>query len=118
MKQYFVLGFGIFAGVLITAVDNFAFKGEVSPIVIVAMLLITTVAIGITWRWHGWPAAMVIWICVPLAHVIKHILGLPDTLHPNTYASIVMLAAFTLVISLFGIAFGTMVRRLFSPEGQ
>lgn len=109
---------GVFAGALIAAVDNFAFEGEVSPIVIVALLLIACGAFGILWRWHGWYAAVGAWICIPMAHVINQVLGLPDTLHPNTYASIAMLAAFTLVISLFGVGLGTMVRRLFSPEQQ
>jgi hypothetical protein len=33
------LGIGLAAGIAIAAVDNFAFEGEVSPIIIVALLL-------------------------------------------------------------------------------
>lgn len=49
---------------------------------------------------------------MPLAHVVKHLLGLPDTLHPNTYASITMLGAFSLIVALIGMACGGLVRRL------
>jgi len=36
-----------------------------------------------------------------LIHFVKHVLGLPDTLHPNTYGSILMLAVFSLVVCFF-----------------
>jgi hypothetical protein len=52
------------------------------------------------------------WACVPLAHVVKHVLGLPDTLQPNTYKSILMLAAFTFVVAALGTGGGLLIRRL------
>jgi hypothetical protein len=55
---------------------------------------------------------LVIWASVPLAHVIKHVLGLPDTLHQNTYTSILYLAAFTLSVATLGAACGMLARRL------
>ena len=106
------LGVGIAAGAAIVYVDNFAFEGEVSPIIIVALLLAATAAAGFIWGRHGWVAAIAAWVCVPLAHLIKHLLGLPDTLHPNTYASILMLAAFTLVVAAIGTGCGVLLGRL------
>jgi len=106
------LGVGLLAGVAIVYVDNFAFQGEVSPFVIVAMLLAATAMAGAMWGRNGWIAAAVIWACVPLAHVAKHLLGLPDTLHPNTYTSISFLAAFTLAVATLGTCCGLLVRRL------
>jgi len=47
-----------------------------------------------------------------LAHLVKHVLGLPDTLHPNTYTSILYLAAFTLVVATVGTGSGVLLRRL------
>ena len=41
----------------------------------------------------------------------KHALGLPDTLHPNTYLSILYLAAFTLVVAIIGTGCGLLVHR-------
>ncbi len=103
---------GLIAGAVIVFIDNFAFQGEVSPIVIVIMLLVSTITVGAIWKWHAWITAVTLWICVPMAHVVKHLLGLPDTLHPNTYTSILMLAVFTFVISAIGFLFGTLINRI------
>jgi hypothetical protein len=104
--------YGAVFGNIVVVVDNFAFEGEVSPIVIVAMLVVGTAVVGGLWGWRGWCASVIAWICVPTAHIIKHVLGLPDTLHPNTYASILLLAAFTFVISLLGTGIGVLLRRV------
>lgn len=101
-----LVGVGFAAGAAIAAVDNFAFGGEASPILIVAMLLAATGAAGVLWGRRAWVAAAVTWACIPLPHVLKHVLGLPDTPHPNTYASILMLAAFTLVVAAIGTGWG------------
>jgi hypothetical protein len=102
---------GLFAGAAIAAVDNVAFGGEVSPIVIVALLLAASGIAGALWGWRGWVAAFLAGACVPAAHVVRHLLGLPDTLHPNTYASIVKLAAFALAVAFVGLASGALLRR-------
>ena len=102
---------GLFAGAAIAAVDNVANGGEVSPIVIVALLLAATGMAGALWGWRGWVAAFFTVACVPSAHLAKHLLGLPDTLHPNTYASILKLAAFTLAVAFVGLASGALLRR-------
>jgi hypothetical protein len=103
---------GLVAGAAIVYVDNWALEGEVSPIVIVALLLAATAMAGAMWGRIGWIAAAVTWACVPLAHVVKHVVGLPDTLQPNTYISILYLAAFTLVVATVGTACGVLSRRL------
>ena len=106
------LGVGLAAGVAIVYVDNFAFEGEVSPIIIVAMLLAATATAVAIWGRRGWVTAAAAWACLPLAHLVKHVLGLPDTLHPNTYASILYLAAFSLVVAIASTGCGVLVRRL------
>jgi hypothetical protein len=106
------LGMGLAAGAAIVYVDNFAFAGEASPILIVALLLAATTMAGAIWGRGGWTASALTWACIPLAHVVKHIAGWPDTLHPNTYPSILYLAAFTLVVATVGTGCGVFVRRL------
>ena len=106
------LATGLAGGAAIVYVDNWAFGGEVSPIVIVGLLLAASVIAGAVWGRSGWIAAAVAWACIPLAHVVKHSLGLPDTLHPNTYTSILYLAAFTLVVTVFGTGCGLLARRV------
>src|SRR6478672_7067734 len=105
------LGVGILAGAAIAIVDNFAFQGETSPIVIVVMLLAAAAVIAAIWGQRCWMPVCVMWACVPIAHVAKHVLGLPDTLHPNTYRSIVYLAAFTLCVAIAGAGFGLLTRK-------
>lgn len=102
----FAVGLG--AGIAIAAVDNFASGGEVSPILVLVLLVAATTTYGAIWGRGGCAAAVATWMCVPLAHVVKHVLGLPDTLHPNTYTSILMLAAFTLAVTTVGIGAGVL----------
>jgi len=115
MKWPLLVGIGFAAGVAIAVVENFAFDGEVSPILIVAILFVTTAIAGVIWGRRGWIVSAAGWMCVPFSHLIKHILDLPDTLHPNTYASIAMLAAFTFVVAAIGTGCGVLLRRL-APE--
>ena len=42
-----LLGIAVFLGLAVAAVDNFAFGGEVSPIVVVGMLLVATAIVGV-----------------------------------------------------------------------
>ncbi len=105
-------GAGLAAGAAIVYVDNWAFGGEVSPIIIIALLLAATAVAGVIWGLSAWRAPAVTWACIPLAHVVKHVLGLPDTLHPNTFTSILFLAAFTLAVTLCGTGCGVLVRKI------
>lgn len=104
------LAAGAAAGVVVSAVDTFAFRGEVSPVVVVALLLAATAAAGAVWGWQGWAAAVMTGAAVPLTHVVKHAAGLPDTLQPNTWASIGTLAVFTLAVSAAGLCGGALLR--------
>jgi predicted membrane protein len=112
------LALGLGVGIAIACVDNFAFGGEVSPIVIVGLLIVSTTTFGGVWGRAGWMPVLAAWMCVPLAHLVKHVLGLPDTLQPNTYTSILMLAAFTLAVATVGTVAGMLIhtqRRTRSP---
>ena len=48
------LGVGLGAGAAIVYVDNWTFGGEVSPIVIVALMLAATSMAGAIWGRSGW----------------------------------------------------------------
>jgi hypothetical protein len=96
---------------MIASVDNFAFQGEVGPIVIVALLLAVTAIAGAIRGRRGWVPAAVAWACLPLAHLVKRVFDLPDTPHPNTAASVMYLAAFPFVVVMAGMGFGMLVHR-------
>jgi len=108
------MSLGLVAGAVMAAVDNVLFEGEVSPIVIVGMLFVATITAGMWWGWRGWVAVVAAWAWIPGSHVAKRTLGLPDTLHPNTYASILFLAAFTFGVSAIGTACGVLAHRITS----
>ena len=95
----------------ISAVENFTFGGEITPIAIVALLLLATFSIGLAGTKRPWLAAALVWFWIPAAHLVKHALALPDTLHPNTYKSIEMLAIFSLFVCLIGVGVGIGIRR-------
>ena len=103
---------GCVAAGVIVYVDNWAFEGEVTPIVVVALLLAATTVASAVWGRRGWIAIAIVWGAVPVAHLVKHVLGLPDTLHPNTYMSILLLAGFTLVVAVIGGGCGAFMRWL------
>jgi hypothetical protein len=103
---------GLIVGVIIAYVDNFSFGGEVSPIVIVVLLLVAGITIGIVWNWQALLTAAVMWLCLPMAHVLKKVLGVPDTLHPNTYTSILLFSLFTFVVSSIGLLLGVFASKL------
>jgi hypothetical protein len=106
------ISFGLLAGATIAAVDNVLFEGEVSPIVIVGLLLGAAASAGVIWGARGLVAAVLTWGWVPASHVLKRALGLPDTLHPNTWASVLVLAVFSLVVTAVGSTCGLIARRL------
>jgi hypothetical protein len=83
-------------------------------IVIVGMLIVISVVAAAVWDLRAIVAAAIAWACLPLSHLLKHVLGLPDTIHPNTYASILELAAFSFVVTGIGLGMGLAFRRILS----
>lgn len=106
---------GIVAGASLALVDNVLFEGEVSPIVIVAMLTAASAGAAVAWGRRAWQAGLLTWAWLPGAH-LANVLGLSDTLHPNTYTSIFLLAAFSFVITVTGLAIGCGIRWLCGIE--
>jgi hypothetical protein len=92
------------AGLFICAVDNFAFAGEVSPIVIVGLIFLAAAGMACLAPRRRLLTTLAVWIWLPLAHVVKHLAKLPD-----------MLAGFTLIVSLVGMVAGAGIRRSLSP---
>jgi hypothetical protein len=103
---------GLIIGAMIAYVDNFSFQGEVSPIVIVVILLVATIVIGVLWERRGILTTALLWLWLPMTHIVKKVLGLPDTLHPNTYVSILMFTVFTFVISSIGFIIGIAIHKI------
>ena len=103
---------GIVAGLIISAVDNLAYSGIANPFVVVAMLLAVTGVAGIVFTKRGLIVVFAAWVCNPLVHAVKHIFNSSGSLHPETWLYILMLAIYTLVISLFGWGLGLLIQKL------
>jgi hypothetical protein len=110
-QPFLPLALALLAGAAIAGVDNLADGGEVSPLGIVVLLFVASAAIGAFCARRRWLYAAALWVWVPGAHLFKHALGLPDTIHPNTLRSILLLAAFTLAVTALGTGAGVLVRR-------
>jgi hypothetical protein len=105
-----VLATAVVLGAIVAAVDNFALGGEVSPITIVVLLSASAAFLGFTLPRLAWATAPLLAAWVPGAHLVKHLLGMPDTLHPNNYRSIATLAAFCLVVCVVTAYLGAVAR--------
>ena len=112
------IAIGALAGATIAAVDNLAFGGEVRPIVIVGMVLIFSSAAGTLWGSRAAVPVTIAWAFLPVVHLVKHVLAMPDTIHPNTYASILKLGAFSFAISAIGLGFGLALHRVFGLQSS
>lgn len=106
------LGLGVVIGTGISTVENAAFEGDLSSNVIGVLLLAASAVIGFVWGLQGWGAAIASWGVMPLVHAIKNAFGLPDTLNPNTVASIVRLAGSTSLWSAIGFGCGALAYRI------
>jgi hypothetical protein len=103
---------GLLIGAGLFYLDGYAFGGEVSPIVTIGCVLFAIAGLSLTWGMSSWIAASITWVMLPLGHVVKHALGIPDTIQPNTYLSIAGLAVVTLAAAIVGGAVGMLIRRL------
>jgi len=101
---------GTLVGILIALIENFSMKGEISPFMIIVLLFSATGAYGWVWKRRAWKAAVAGWIWLPGSHLFKYCMGIPDSLHPDTLNSILLLALFTLGVSAAGLTCGAMLR--------
>ena len=101
----------IIGGFAIAAVDSVASGGEISPIVVAALLFAFAGVLGGLVHNGRILCTLAAWLCLPFVHFVKHVLHLPDTLHPNTYRSISYLAVFTFVVAIAGMASGWALAR-------
>jgi hypothetical protein len=58
------------------------------------------------WRW-----ALLVGPWVAVAHLVRHALGLPDSVHPNTYTTILLLVPVSLAVCLLGAYGGSLLAR-------
>jgi hypothetical protein len=111
-----LLGSASALGAAIAAVDNLACGGEISPLVIVALLAVTAAAAGLAAGGRGAVAALFAGAWLPGVHIVKKVLGVPDTLQPDSYGSIAKLAALVVVVAAVGATVGVGSRKTFNAR--
>lgn len=109
---------GLIIGLTISVIDNYAFKDELSPVVLVLMLLTVSGFSGLLFGWHGWFTVFIIWLFVPATNFIKYIFDLKSTLHPNTINSILKFTLFSFAITVIGFAIGVILRRFINQNSE
>ncbi|MFN7977531.1 MAG: hypothetical protein U0P30_05300 [Vicinamibacterales bacterium] len=107
---------GLVSGLAISAVDLYAAGGHVPPVMIVVLQIVASGTVGGLWGWAAWPGAIAVAAPLPAVHTIRHALGWPDTISPNTWDSIVMMGLFALAVAGAGFAAGAVLRAAVTDE--
>jgi len=100
-----VLGFGI------VFVDLFADGGEISPAVVLSLLLVAGAIIGVIHSRFSFWLALLISISLPAVHLILHLRGYKTKLQPDTVASILLVGMVALCTACIGVLIGASARR-------
>jgi hypothetical protein len=106
----------VIIGLIISAVDNYAFGGEITPMVVILLLLLSTSGMSVIVNAKAYLISIIIWFFLPAVHLIKHIFGLSDTIEPNTYQSILLLALVTFLICQIGFLVGRGIRKAINND--
>ena len=102
-------------GVLIALIDRAAPFGDDSAKFTIVLWLLFSGLLGFALPRHPWrwAALMGPWLC--LVNLLIHALGLPDSVHPTTYAAILILLPVSLVVCLLGAYDGPLARAIVVP---
>jgi hypothetical protein len=101
----------IVIGLFISALDNCAFGGEISPVIVIMLLFLFCAGMAFIVNTYAYLISIIIWIFLPLVHFINHLLGFTDSIQPNTYQSIFLLALVTFAVSQIGFVVGRIIRK-------
>jgi hypothetical protein len=104
-------------GLFTAAVDKAAPFGDDSSMLTVLLWLLFSGVMGFSVPRRPWRWALVLGPWTALLHLVVHALGLADSIHPNTYATILILVPVSLAACCLGAYGGAMARRLVVRPG-
>lgn len=93
-------------GLVITGVDLFADRGEISPGVVLFLLLIAGAIVGAIHRRFSLVLAALTAVSLPAVHLVLHLAGRKTTLQPDTVASILMVGLAAVCAATVGVLIG------------
>jgi hypothetical protein len=70
-------------------------------------------SLGFLWPRQSWRWAASLGPWVPAIHLLRHVWGLPDSINPNNYATILLLVPVSLAVCLIGSFGGSLLRNQF-----
>jgi hypothetical protein len=101
----------ILLGLAIVGVDLFADGGEISPAVVLALLLTAGAIVGAIHKRFSLLLAVLTAVSLPVVHLALHISGRKTTLQPDTVASILMVGLVAGCAATIGVLIGAAARR-------
>jgi hypothetical protein len=103
------------SGLFIAAIDRAALFGDDSAQFTVFLWLVFSGLLGFARPHRPWLWAVLIGPGLPLTSLVLHVLGLPGSVHPDTYTTILLLLPISLAVCSFGAYGGALVRRALLP---
>ena len=108
----------ILLGALVTSVDLFADRGEISPAVVLLLFLFAGGIVGAMHSRFSLALAILTAIILPVTHLTLHLLGHKTTLQPDTVGSILMVGVVSACATSAGVLMGVAARRTFAPGAR
>jgi hypothetical protein len=101
-------------GLLIAYQDVVSPFGDDNAKVTLLLLIVSSALLGFMQPGQFWRWALVVGICLPLVHFVRHLLGTPapDFGKINPYLSILILAVISLTACLVGSLCGSWLRKM------
>jgi hydrogenase/urease accessory protein HupE len=101
-------------GLLVAWFDVHIPFGDDTEKVTVLLWLVSSGVLGLLQPRQPWRWALLIGPWVAIVHGVRHALGIPDTMNPNTYATALILVPVSCVVCLIGAYCGALARRAIS----
>jgi hypothetical protein len=114
-SQAIAMVFASISGLVIAALDRASFFGDDSAQFTVFLWLLASGLLGFTRPRRPWLWAVLIGPWLSLTNLVRHVLGLPGSVHPDTYTTILLLLPLSLAICSLGAYGGALARRALLP---
>lgn len=101
----------IILGLVVVCVDLFADRGEISPAVVLVLILIAGAIVGAIHGRFSLVLAVLTAVSLPAIHLALHLAGRKTTLQPDTVTSILMVGLVAVCAATIGVLIGAAARR-------
>ncbi len=105
-------------GILIGLIDRAALFGDDSSKPTILLWLASSGFLGFAMPDRAWRWAVFVGPWLPAMYLVFRFFGSPNPIHPDTYASSLLLVPFSLVICLIGAYSGAAARRAIRPPSR